>query len=470
MSNPTSPAPGLHPPILSHSVLDLIGNTPLVKVQNLPTGPCSLFLKMESQNPGGSIKDRIALHMVETAEREGRIKPGGTLVEATAGNTGLALAMIARLKGYKLMLVIPDKMSQEKIFHLRAMGAEVLLTRSDVQRGHPDYYHDKARALAESIAGAFYVSQFENPANPAAHAATTAPEIWEQMEHKVDTVVCGVGSGGTLTGIGRFLKTVSPHTEMILADPKGSILAPTVQHGVAPPAGSWLVEGIGEDFVPANCDLSLVKEAYSISDEDSIKTARDLLLQEGILCGSSSGTLIAAALRYCQKQKTPKRVVTFVCDSGNKYLSKIYNPYWLQDNGLTHDVEHHDLRDLIARPYLQGKTVSVTGADTLQQVYAKMKMYDVSQVPVMDQDQIIGLMSETNLLLAVTGNPKGFSIRVGAVMSDKPATLQVTQPMTDLLPIFERNGIACIVDKDQFLGLVTPIDFLNYLRKRTGQA
>jgi cystathionine beta-synthase len=377
--------------------------------------------------------------------------------------------MIARHKGYPLILVIPDKMSQEKIFHLRAMGVDVHLTRSDVQRGHPDYYHDKARAIAEGISGAFYVNQFENPANPAAHERTTAPEIWEQMEHQIDAVVCGVGSGGTLTGIGHFFQKMSPETEMILADPKGSILAPYVQHGVMQPVGEWLVEGIGEDFVPVNCDLSLVKQAYSIPDEESIRTARDVLLKEGILCGSSSGTLIAAALRYCQQQKTAKRVVTFVCDSGNKYLSKIYNPYWLQDHGLTEDIEHHDLRDLIARPYLQGRTVSVTGSDTLQQVYAKMKMYDVSQVPVMEKAQIIGLMSEANVLLAVTGNPKGFSIRVGVVMSDKPTTLEVTQPITDLLPVFEKNGVACIVDKGQFLGLVTPIDFLNYLRKRTGQ-
>lgn len=458
----------LLPPI-SSSVLDLIGNTPMVQVRNLPTGTCSLFLKMESQNPSGSIKDRMALRMVEVAEKEGRLKPGATLVEATAGNTGLALAMVARHKGYKLILVIPDKMSQEKIFHLRAMGVEVVLTRSDVTRGHPEYYHDKAAGLAASIDGAVYLNQFENPANPDAHEHTTAPEIWGQMNKRVDAIVCGVGSGGTLTGVGRYFRECSPATEMILADPKGSVLAPYVQHGVMQKAGEWLVEGIGEDFIPVNCDLSLVKKAYSISDEESIRTARDVLLKEGILCGSSSGTLIAAALKYCHAQTTPKRVVTFVCDSGNKYLSKIYNPYWLQDHGLTEEVEKHDLRDLIARPYLQGRTVSVTAADTLQQVYAKMKMFDVSQVPVMDKDQIIGLMSEANVLLAVAGNPKGFSIRVGAVMSDKPITLEVTQPITDLLPVFEQNSVACIVDHGQFLGLITPIDFLNYLRKRTGQ-
>jgi cystathionine beta-synthase len=231
------------------NVLDMIGNTPLVRVNHINTGPCELFLKMESQNPSGSIKDRIALAMVEAAEREGLIKPGGTLVEATAGNTGLSLALIAKQKGYKLIVVLFDRVSQDKLFHLKAMNAEVVMTRSDVLRGHPDYYHDKARALAVSISGAFYVNQFENPANPAAHEKSTEPEIWQQMKHKVDALVCGVGTGGTLTGMGRFFRRVSPATEMVLADPKGSVLAPYVQHGVMIEPGSWLVEGLGEEFI-----------------------------------------------------------------------------------------------------------------------------------------------------------------------------------------------------------------------------
>ncbi len=316
------------------SVLDLIGNTPLVKVNHIDTGLCELYLKLESQNPGGSIKDRIALNMIETAEREGRIKPGDTLVEATAGNTGLGLTLIASQKGYKMILVIPDKMSTEKINHIKAMGAEVVMTRSDVLRGHPEYYQDMAAGIAKSIPGAFHVNQFENPANPAAHEKTTAPEIWAQMDHDVDAIVCGVGSGGTLSGVGRYFAKHSPKTEMVLADPKGSILAPFVENGTMIDPGSWLVEGIGEDFIPQNCDLSLVKYAYTITDEESIHTAQDVLKKEGILCGSSSGTLIAAALKYCSAQKTKKRVVTFVCDSGNKYLSKIYNPEWLAKNGI----------------------------------------------------------------------------------------------------------------------------------------
>ena len=455
----------------NRSVLDMIGNTPLVRVRNIDTGPCELYLKLESQNPGGSIKDRIALNMIEAAEKAGKIKPGDTLVEATAGNTGLGLTLVASQKGYKLILVIPDKMSQEKIFHMKAMGAEVIMTRSDVVRGHPDYYQDKAAAIAASIPNAFYVNQFENPANPEAHEKFTGPEIWEQMAHDVDAIVVGVGSGGTLTGVGRYLRSVAPNTQIILADPKGSILAPYIEYGIMIEPGSWLVEGIGEDFIPDNADLTLVSEAHIISDDTSIMTSQEILKKEAILCGSSSGTLIAAALKYCRAQTEKKRVVTFVCDSGNKYLSKIYNPFWLNDQGLNHDVDYsNDLRDLIARSYKRGDVVWVSPEDTLQQVYAKMKMFDVSQVPVLQDDEIVGLIDETDVLITVMGNPGGFTAKAGQVMSDKLVTVDMASELADLIPIFAKGRIASVTQNGKFLGLITPIDFLNHLRKRTGKA
>jgi cystathionine beta-synthase len=465
-----APAPTkIIPPAPAASVLDLIGNTPIVKVRHFDTGVCELYLKLESQNPGGSIKDRVALALVNAAEQSGALQPGGTLVEATAGNTGLGLALIASQRGYKLKLVIPDKMSQEKIFHLRALGTEVIMTRSDVAKGHPEYYQDRAQQLATTIPGAFYVNQFANPANPAAHEQGTAPEIWAQMEHRLDAIVCGVGSGGTLTGLGRYFSRIAPHIAMILADPKGSILAPLVTHGLMTEAGSWLVEGIGEDFVPANCDLGLVKQAYTITDAESFATARDVLHHEGILCGSSSGTLIAAALRYCRAQTTPQRVVTFVCDSGNKYLSKIFNAYWLDDNGMIDRPPTGDLRDLIARPYMRGEVITATPADTLQQVFAKMRTFDVAQLPVLEHGKIVGIIDETDILLTVTGNDKGFAIAAGAVMSSKLVTVEVTQSMLDLLSIFERGLVGCVMDHGTFLGLITPQDFLNHLRKRSGK-
>src|SRR6201987_1839450 len=301
-------------PAIAHNkppeILSLIGDTPLVEVTQLDTGPCKLFLKLENQNPGGSIKDRSALSMIEAAEAEGKLEPGGTVIEATAGNTGLGLALVAGAKGYRVLLVIPDKMSQEKIFHVKALGAEVKIVRSDVTRGHPEYYQDMAARLASEIPGAFYVNQFGNPANPRAHERTTGPEIWEQMRHDVDTIVCGVGSGGTLTGLGRFFSRVKPRRgiEIVLADPTGSVLYEYVKTGELVDAGSWAVEGIGEDFVPEIADLSFVTDAYEIDDEESFAVARELLRQEGILGGSSTGTMVAAALRYCREQTKPKRV------------------------------------------------------------------------------------------------------------------------------------------------------------------
>ncbi|MGO4834029.1 pyridoxal-phosphate dependent enzyme, partial [Rhizobiaceae sp. 2RAB30] len=370
------------------SVLELIGETPVVELTRFDTGRCRLFVKLESQNPGGSIKDRIALSMIADAERYGRLAPGGTIVEATAGNTGLGLAQVGIPKGYRIILVVPDKMSREKIQHLRALGAEVRLTRSDVGKGHPEYYQDMAEKIAADIPGAFYVNQFANPANPLAHETTTGPEIWQQLGGDIDAVVVGVGSGGTLTGLGRYFAKVSPKTEMVLADPVGSVLAAYIKTGKLEEAGSWTVEGIGEDFIPPNADLSLVKKAYSIPDKQSMLAARDLLAKEGILAGSSSGTLLAAALRYCREQTVPKRVVTLVCDSGNKYLSKVFDDFWLAEQGLAEREQHGDLSDLVVRSHREGGTVFVGPGDTLLTAYGRMRRGDVSQLPVLEDGKL----------------------------------------------------------------------------------
>lgn len=315
------------------NALEMVGNTPMLKVSNLDTGPCELYLKLEILNPGLSVKDRIAISMIEAAEQEGKLKPGDTIVEATAGNTGLGLALVAMQKGYKLVIVLPDKMSREKLYNLQAMGAEVIGTRSDVNKGHPEYYQDMAQRIAEER-GAFYVNQFANQANVKAHYTTTGPEIWQQMEGNIDAFVCGVGSGGTLSGVGKYLREQNADVDLVLADPDGSILAPLVNEGKEVEPGSWLIEGIGEDFIPDTCNIDLANKAYAISDKESFTTARDILKNEGILVGSSSGTLIAAALRYCREQTEPKRVVTLACDTGSRYLSKLFNDEWLAQQQL----------------------------------------------------------------------------------------------------------------------------------------
>jgi len=449
------------------NVLDRIGNTPMMEVTHLDTGQCRLFLKLESENPGGSIKDRIGRSMIEAAEQAGQLRPGGRLIEATAGNTGLGLALVAAQKGYHLTLVVPDKMAQEKIFHLRALGVEVILTRSDVGKGHPEYYQDMALRIAGET-GAIFINQFGNPANPRAHEETTGPEIWEQMNHDVDAVVCGVGSGGTLAGLSHFFARVSDETEMVLADPQGSILAEYVETGVLnKEVGSWIVEGIGEDFLPDVADLSRVRKAYVIPDAESLLTAREVLLREGVLAGSSSGTLIAAALRYCREHSEPKRVVTFVCDSGNKYLSKMFNDYWMIDQGFIKRDQKGDLRDIISRRHDEHGTVTVGPRDNLLVAYGRMKLYDISQLPVLDSGgQVIGIIDESDILLKVFEDDAAFKEPVSNAMTAKLKTISADQPVSTLLPIFAKDHVAIVFDGDTFLGLITRIDLLNHLRRR----
>ena len=448
--------------IVASGLVELIGRTPLVRVSCFDTAGSELWLKLESHNPGGSIKDRIGLSMIAAAEADGRLAPGGHIIEATAGNTGLGLALVAALRGYRLTLVVPDKMSQEKVTHLKALGAEVIWTRSDVGKGHPAYYQDMAQRIAAET-GAFYVNQFENPANPAAHERTTAPEIWEQTSHRLDAVVCGVGSGGTITGMSRYFAATAPDVEIVLADPKGSVLAGYVATGEVGVAGSWLVEGIGEDFVPPICDLSRVRRAYTIDDTEAFSTVRTLLAKEGILAGTSSGVLIAAAVKYCRDRKAPCKVVTFVCDSGAKYLSKAFRDEWLADQGLIARTQHGDLRDVVARR--AGQLVDVGPDDTLRVAYARMRLHDVSQLPVLDRGALVGIIDESDLLVAELEGG-GFDKAVKAVMSTKVETLSPSATIDELASVLDRGLVGVIVDKGALYGIVTRIDLVNYLRRR----
>jgi len=448
------------------AVLKLIGHTPMVRVTRFDTGPCELYLKLESQNPGGSIKDRIGVAMIESAERDGRLKEGGTVVEATAGNTGLGLALVARAKGYRVVLVVPDKMSTEKVLHLKAMGAEVHMTRSDVGKGHSEYYQDRAAALAAEIPGAFYANQFGNPDNPRAHEEGTGPEIWEQMQHDVDAIVVGVGSSGTLTGLTRYFRRAQPALAFVLADPQGSILAEYTRSGVVGEAGSWAVEGIGEDFVPPIADLSGVKHAYTIPDEESFGTARELLRREGILAGSSTGTLLAAALRYCREQTSPKRVVTFVCDTGTRYLSKVYNDAWMVDQGLLQRREYGDLRDLISRRSEDGSVISAGPDDTLLTAFQRMRLAEVSQLPVLDGvGKLVGVIDESDLLLSVHADAERFRAPVSGAMTDAPSTLAPSASLAELEAVLDRGLVAIVADAQGFHGLITRFDLLNHLRR-----
>jgi len=446
------------------NILDMVGQTPMLEVTHLDTGPCRLFLKLELMNPAGSIKDRIGITMIEEAEKRGDISPGDTIVEATAGNTGLGLALVAAQKGYPLIIVLPAKMSQEKIFNLRAMGAEVVLTRSDVVQGHPEYYQDLGRSIAEEK-GAFFINQFGNPDNPLAHEQTTAPEILEQMEGDLDAIVLGAGTCGTAAGFSKYLAEHAPQVDLILADPVGSILADYVNKGeVGEKSADWLVEGIGEDFIPPITDFSKVVKAYSISDYESFKTARELLRKEGLLAGSSTGTLVAAALKYCHEQTEPKRVVSLACDTGNKYLSKLYNDFWLEDQGFIKREKSGDLRDLIGRPHDERATITVGPTDILTTAHNRLRNAGISQLPVMEQGKLLGVLTEDAIMQFVFGKPELMKAPVNDAMQTAFIQLDKDTSINNLVAMLHLQPYAAVVDGDDFLGLITRSDVLNYLR------
>jgi cystathionine beta-synthase len=461
-------------------VLDMIGRTPMLEFRKLETGPCRLFGKMELMNPAGSIKDRIGLSMIAAAEKDGRLNPNAsprpTIIEATAGNTGLALALVARQRGYAIKVVVPDKMSQEKIQHLRAMGAEVILTRSDVQKGHPEYYQDVAAALAARIPNSLYTNQFANFDNPKAHLDTTGPEIVEQMEHVggIDALILGVGSGGTLSGIGAYLKQHKPNCKIVLADPKGSMLWPLVNEGKTVQAGSWLIEGMGEDFVPDICELDYLSEALPVTDGEAFFAARELLAKEGILAGSSTGCLIHAALVWCRKQTRPMNVATFVCDSGAKYLSKCFNDFWMMDNGFIQRQRTNDLRDLVARRHDFKEDHTLRETDPVRQAIKRMGMYSVSQMVVTDDHgKVSGIIDEGDILIAVgadhgeAGTGGAWDKPVSDFMTRRLETINVRSHVSSLMPIFRADRVAIVVDDHgQYYGLITKMDMIQFLRSQ----
>ncbi|MEO0615475.1 MAG: pyridoxal-phosphate dependent enzyme [Pseudomonadota bacterium] len=447
------------------NVLDMVGATPMLEVTQFDTGPCRLFLKLELMNPGGSIKDRIGVSMIGEAERRGDIKPGDTIVEATAGNTGLGLALAAARKGYHLVLVLPDKMSQEKIFNLRAMGAEVVLTRSDVGRGHPEYYQDLGRSIARER-DAYFINQFGNPDNPLAHERTTAPEILAQLDGDVGAIVLGVGSSGTVSGMTKYFREHAPDLKLILADPEGSILADHINLGEYGDSSSWLVEGIGEDFIPDIADFSMVHKAYAVSDADSFEHARALLRKEGLLAGSSTGTLLAAALRYCREQDTPQNVVAFACDTGNKYLSKLYNDFWMEDQGFITREPFGDLRDLIGRLHGERATITVGPSDILTTAHNRLRNAGVSQLPVMDDGELVGVITEDDLIRYAFGKPEMLCDEVCEAMQTAFIRLEPSATVNNLVALLQVQPFAAIADGEQFYGLITRSDVLNYLRKQ----
>jgi cystathionine beta-synthase len=453
-----------------NNILDAIGWTPLVRLNRLANGlPCPVYAKLESFNPGGSVKDRIGLNMIEEAERAGRLKPGGTVVEATSGNTGVGLAIVCAIKGYKAVFVMPDKMSTEKIQLLRAYGGRVVITPTAVAPEDPRSYYNVAQRIVDETPNAILANQYHNPENPRSHYETTGPEIWEQTRGQVTDVVVGMGTGGTITGIGRYLKECDPNIRMIGVDPAGSILLEIWQHGRVPEdaeATTYKVEGIGEDFLPSTLDLSMIDDVLRVSDQESFRWTRRLVKEEGIFCGGSSGSAVAAAIRYARGLPEDRLVVVILPDTGSRYLSKVFDDKWMRENGfLETEWSEITVGDVLARKAFR-KLITTNLNDGVVDVIAMMKSHDISQVPVLDpQGGLAGLVTEVDLLkyMLESGQSPATELTIAPIVEKAEAVFPEGTLLEEVLPAIIDGYVILVTRKERPVGILTKIDVLDYI-------
>ncbi len=451
-------------------ILQAIGKTPLVRLGHLGRElACPIYAKVEYFNPGGSVKDRIAVNIIAEAERSGRLKPGGTVVEATSGNTGLGLAMVCAIKGYKSVFVLPDKMSREKIQLLGAYGARVVITPTAVAPDDPRSNLSVARRIAEETPNAILANQYHNPENPRSHYLTTGPEIWQQTAGKVTDVVIGMGTGGTISGIGRYLKEQNPSIKVIGVDPVGSLLKATWQQGHLPgdiQAETYKIEGIGEDFLPTTLDLSLLDDVIQVDDRESFSWARRLVKEEGIFCGGSSGSALAAAMQYASGLSAERLLVVLLPDSGSRYLTKFYNDRWMRENGfMPADWSDTTLGDVLSAK--QGECLVVAhDSDPMRTVIASMKTHDISQVPVVSQSEsLVGLVTEIDLLryLVEDDHSRHPNETISAITHPACCVYSISTSIEAILPAIMDNQVVVVTDQDHPVGILTKVDVLDYL-------
>ena len=453
------------------SVLETIGWTPLIRLTRVTRGiRTPVYGKADFFNPGGSVKDRIGLPIIEQAEREGTLRPGGVIVEGTSGNTGVGLAMAAALKGYRCIFTMPDKMSQEKVRLLKAFGAEVIITPTAVPPDHPDSYVMMAKRIAAETPNAVLANQFYNDANPAAHEATTGPELWEQTEGRITHFVAAAGTGGTLTGVGRFLKSKNPKIQIVAGDPQGSILAEYWRsHGANKIEGTpYKVEGIGQDKIPGTLDMSVIDEFQTVSDKDAFATARRLTREEGLFVGGSAGLIAYVALNVARRINDPDAlVVTFLCDTGERYLSKVYSDEWMRENQLL-DADRATIAQVInLKPGGAPVLVSTAPGAPVRQALRLMTLHDISQLPVMDGVVCVGSVNEHTLTAKALENPKLLDTTVGDVMEAPFPIIDVNTPVDNVAKLLSKTNPAVLVQAHgQVQGIATRGDLLQYLMAR----
>jgi len=445
------------------NILGLIGNTPLVKLNRLAQGvKAQVFAKMENLNPGYSVKDRIGVSMIEAAEREGNLKPGGTVIEATSGNTGIGLAIAAAVKGYKCIFVMTDKASVEKSRYLKALGADVVITPVSAKPGTPDHYVSTAKRIASETANSFYPDQYSNPANPEAHYRTTGPELWRQTEGKITHFVAGLGTGGTISGTGRFLKEKNPSIKIIGADPYGSIFKTYKETGKIVEATPYLVEGIGQEIVPANVHIKYVDEVINVTDRESFEMSRLLGRLEGIFCGGSTGTNLAAALRVANTLDETAIVVFIVCDTGEHYLTKHHSDEWLKEKRLLEP--QRITAGLISgtkKPQAPKTLVSITSSDTVGDALERMDELGVTQIPVLDEGRAVGSLRENRVLAKVVRNRELLSARVSDVMETSFPIVDVDESSAEVARRLQTSPAVLVEEYGRIVGIITRHDVLD---------
>jgi cystathionine beta-synthase len=453
------------------NVLETIGWTPLIRLNRVTRNVATpVYAKAEFFNPGGSVKDRIGLPIIERAERAGELRPGGTIVEGTSGNTGIGLAMAAALKGYRCIFTMPDKMSQEKVRLLKAFGAEVIITPTAVPPDHPDSYVMMAARIAKETPNAILANQFYNPANPEAHYETTGPELWEQTEGKITHFVAAAGTGGTISGVGKYLKEKNPKVKIIAGDPVGSILAEFWRSkGERKPEGvPYKIEGVGQDKIPGTIDMSVIDDYRTVNDRESFAMARRLTREEGLFVGGSSGLIAHVAMQVAREVNDPNAcVVTFLCDTGERYLSKLYNDEWMRENQLL-DTDRMPIGQLLqGRPDGTPRVVSVAPSASVRQALGLMSLHDVSQLPVMDGESCVGSVSESALAAKALENGKLLDVPVSEVMEPPFPVIDGSQTIESVVKLLSKSNPALLVRANGSLGgIVTRSDVLAYMMAR----